>query len=77
MRLNSIIKWGLCVLAAATVFACTKEEFKEMTSIPLSKCLTPLNLTGSVDGTTGVDVTLKWDLSKSCDAYRLVIFNSA
>ncbi|MBO4595040.1 MAG: DUF4957 domain-containing protein [Bacteroidales bacterium] len=77
MRLNNIIKWAIGALAIAAAVSCTKEEFKEITSVPLSKCLTPLNLTGTVDVATGVDVTLKWDLSKSCDAYRLVIFNSA
>ena len=76
MRLNNIIKWAAAAFAALAISACN-DDFNEIKTLQLGRCLQPLNLSGSVDVNSGVDATLRWDLAKGTERYRLVVFTVA
>ncbi|MBR1632360.1 MAG: DUF4957 domain-containing protein [Bacteroidales bacterium] len=76
MRLNNIIKWAAAAVAALAISACN-DDFNEIKTLQLGRCLQPLNLSGSVDINSGVDATLRWDLAKGTERYRLVVFTVA
>ena len=75
MRLKNIFKWAVAAIAALSLGACN-DEFNEIRTLQFERCLQPLNLRGDIDINTGVDATLRWDLSKGTEQYRLVVFST-
>ena len=71
MKKFNILK-SLAVLALA--FSCTPQEFEEITSLELKRCLEPQNLSLKIDPATGEDAIFSWDVNKDADAYNLVIY---
>ena len=73
MKKFNILK-SLAVLALA--FSCTPQEFEEITSLELKRCLEPQNLSFKIDPATGDNATFSWDVNKDADAYNLVIYTN-
>ena len=71
MKKFSILK-SLAVLALA--FSCTPQEFEEISTLTLKRCLEPQNLSFKIDPATGDNATFSWDVNKDADAYNLVIY---
>jgi len=66
---------SLSLIASFAVLfqGCTKDSFKEMTEIPLTRCLQPTELEATVSSVTGNTVQIKWNTSKSVEKYIVVI----
>jgi len=74
MKYTTIIKSAAALFAGFALFTgCSEKEFEEITSLELSRCLEPQNLSAKVDVATGDYVTFGWNVNKDADAYELAI----
>ena len=60
----------MTALAALVAASCAK-EFNEITEVPLTRCLEPMELKVSVDKKTGFKTTFEWKVTKEAEAYIL------
>lgn len=60
----------MIALAGLLAASCVGNDvFEEITSVPLKKCLEPMNLKARVDENTGVDVRFSWDKTSDAEGY--------
>ena len=63
---------GIAVLAA---FACSR-KFEEITDLPLSRCIKPVNLNAIVNKAVGNEVRFVWDVTSDVKSYNLIVFDT-
>ena len=76
MKQHTLFRTILVAVAAVSISACQTKEYEPITQIPLKRCLEPVSLSARVDDNTGVDVTLRWSVSKEAQTYNLVILTA-
>ena len=69
MKSISIKYAFLALVAAFALTGCRQETFDEMTELPLSRCLVPMELSASV--ADGDQVTFSWKVTKDAQRYQL------
>ncbi len=74
---NKILAAAAAVLTIGLAAGCTDDIVEENTSLELSRCLQPMNLTARVQSAYGNKVTFNWDVTKDADNYVLVIYSDS
>ena len=69
--MKKIIKYAFLAFLAAVAVGCAKSEFEEITELPLTRCLIPMDLDATV--TNGDEVTFIWTVTKDAASYLLEI----
>jgi len=77
MKQHTFLRTILVAIAAVSFASCQNKEYEPITDVPLKRCLEPVNLGANVDDNSGVDVTLRWNLSKGATQYNLVIMKAS
>ncbi len=72
-RLYSIITVLAVVLAGLVSTGCNGDLFEEITSLDLSRCLQPMNLSAKVSN--GQNVTFSWDVTKDAEQFNLAVYS--
>ena len=68
------IKYFVIALIAVIAAGCVQDKvFEEITSVPLKRCLEPMNLSARVDANTGVTTTFRWDATSDAEEYLLEV----
>ena len=68
------LKYILLALAAFGAVSCLQEkDFEALTSVPLKRCLEPMNLSARVDANSGVKTTFKWDVTSDAENYIIEV----
>ncbi|MBO6170031.1 MAG: DUF4957 domain-containing protein [Bacteroidales bacterium] len=67
------IRFAILGLAALAAVSCMNKEFEEITTVPLKRCLEPMNLSAKVDANSGVQTTFKWDVTSDAEQYILEV----
>ena len=71
------IKYILIALIAIVATSCTQDRmFEEITSVPLKRCLEPMNLSARVDANSGVATTFRWDVTSDAEEYLLEVLDA-
>ena len=66
-------RFAILGLAALVAVSCVNKEFEEITTMPLKRCLEPMNLSAKVDANSGVQTTFKWDVTSDAEQYILEV----
>ena len=75
MKSTSIKYAFLALCAAFALTGCRQEAFDEMTELPLTRCLVPMELSASV--ADGDQVTFSWKVTKDAQRYQLELSEDA
>ena len=68
------LKYIILALATLGAVSCLQEkDFEALSSVPLKRCLEPMNLSARVDANSGVKTTFKWDVTSEAEAYILEV----
>ena len=71
------IKYILLALTALFAVSCLQDKvFEEITSVPLKRCLEPMNLSAKVDANSGVLTTFRWDVTTDAEEYLLEVLDA-
>ena len=71
------LKYIFIALAAVVASACVQDKvFEEITSVPLKRCLEPMNLSARVDANSGVATTFRWDVTSDAEEYMLEVLDA-
>ena len=70
------LKYIFIALAAVVAVSCVQDKvFEEITSVPLKRCLEPMNLSARVDANSGVSTTFRWDVTSDAEEYLLEVLS--
>ena len=71
------IKYILIALVALVVAGCVQDKvFDEIKTVPLKRCLEPMNLSARVDANSGVLTTFRWDVTSDAEQYLLEVLDA-
>ena len=72
------IKYILIALVALVLAGCVQDKvFDEIKTVPLKRCLEPMNLSARVDANSGVATTFRWDVTTDAEEYLLEVMNAS
>ena len=66
-------RFAILGLSALVAVSCVNKEFEEITTMPLKRCLEPMNLSAKVYANSGVQTTFKWDVTSDAEQYILEV----
>ena len=71
------IRYILIAFIALVLAGCVQDKvFDELKTVPLKRCLEPMNLSARVDANSGVATTFRWDVTTDAEEYLLEVLDA-